>query len=92
MFLVVFVFVQDDLFGNVFFGFDFVFVLIVIKWVCGGEVEEDLLCIDVVVMVFFEDVEVVQMECIVIDLKKVQIGEVKFVQIMGVLLNSDQEE
>lgn len=42
-----------------FFGFDFVLVFIVIKWVCGGEVEEDLFCINVVVMVFFEDVEVV---------------------------------
>lgn len=83
---------QDDLSGNVFFGFDFVLVPIAIKWACGGEAEEDLSRIDAVVTAFPEDAKAAQMERIVTDLKKAQTGEVKLAQIMGAPLNGEQED
>lgn len=83
---------QDDLSGNVFFGFDFVLVPIAIKWACGAEFEEDVARINAVVDAFPEDAEVAQMDRILEDLKKARTGEVNVGQIIGGQLTEEQQE
>ncbi|WP_227511870.1 hypothetical protein [Tritonibacter mobilis] len=77
---------------NVFFGFDFVLQPLAIKWACGGQREQDLSQIQMLVSAFPEDAERAELKPIVAALSKMASGSESLSKILGAELNDQQVE
>mgnify|MGYP007089912696 CR=1 FL=1 len=68
---------------NVFFGFEFVLQPLAIKWACGGERNQDLSQIDVLIVAFPEDAERAGLAPMVAQLSEMASGLGSLPQILG---------
>lgn len=75
---------------NVFFGFEFVLQPLAIKWACGGERNQDLSQIDVLIVAFPEDAERAALAPMVAQLSEMASGLGSLPQILGTELSGQQ--
>lgn len=75
---------------NVFFGFEFVLQPLAIKWACGGERDQDLSQIEMLVVAFPEDAERAELTQIVATLSEMASGLESLPQVLGADLNGRQ--
>ena len=77
---------------NVFFMFDFVLQPLAIKWACGGEEDQDLSQIEMLIVAFPEDAERAELARIAAELSEQASGLEYLPQILGTELSGQQIE
>lgn len=78
---------------NVFFGFDYAPLMpLAIKWACGGERDQDLSQINMLIAAFPEDAERAELGTTVADLSELAVGLNSLPQLLGGELTDQQIE